>query len=407
MAKNRRPRLTRQSVAESCADLALDRGRSGTVDLLFRAIDELAHVHDPIWEDVSALAVVGRSIFCTCDETATIERVMLDTRGREAAEHTNFALGEAFDLPDGPSGEMDIEGLAIADGYLWICGSHSLKRDDPGEDGLEDMADIDWDPNRGFLGRVPLVDRGEGVFEPVAAIDALDGIPGRRAGMVKMRKSSRTPIRKMLAKDELIGPFVEHPCKENGLDIEGLAVRGNTVLLGLRGPVIGGHAMIVRMEMKETRPGVLKPRKLANGRRYQLQAVDLDGQAIRDLEWQDDRLLLLTGATTDLEAMQSVVMIADYDPDRTVYPAGLLARVLDLPAIRGSDHAEGLASIRIDGQEKLLVAYDSPHETRTDAAKRRLTTDLFEVAGGAAPQDRPAKVRKGGRKRKARSPNNA
>lgn len=404
MAKNRRPRLPAAEATAIDKSMALDRSRSGTVDLTFRAIDELAHVHDPIWEDVSALAVIGRSIFCTCDETATIERVVLDEAGTHAAGHTNFPLGEAFDLPDGPSGEMDIEGLAIADGYLWICGSHSLKRDDPEEGGLADMEDIDWDPNRGFLGRVPLIDRGDGVFEPVAAIDALDGVPGRRAAMVKMSKSSRTPIRKMLAKDALIGPFVDHPCKENGLDIEGLAVQGDTVLLGLRGPVIGGHAMIVRLEMKETRSGALKPRKLENGQRYQLQAVDLDGQAIRDLEWRDNRLLILTGATTDLEAMQSVVVIDDYDPGRPVYQAGLLARILDLPVIRGSDHAEGLATIGIDGQDRLLVAYDSPHETRTDAALRRLTTDLFEIAEAAAQSNRPAPAaKKGGKKRKARS----
>ncbi len=61
---------------------------------------------------------------------------------------------------------MDIEGLCCVDGWLWICGSHSLERGKP-EGGLADMKDIDWDPNRGFLRRIPLRHRGKGVYEPL------------------------------------------------------------------------------------------------------------------------------------------------------------------------------------------------------------------------------------------------
>lgn len=207
--------------------------------------------------------------------------------------------------------------------------------------------------------------------------------------MVPMRKSRKTPIRKMLAKDKLIGPFMDHPCKENGFDIEGLAVTGNTVLLGLRGPVVGSYAMIVRMEMKDAKNGFLKPRKLDGGKRYRLQAIDLDGQGIRDMHWQDGRLLILSGATTDLEALQSVFAIEDYDPERNIYEDDALARVLNLPAIRGSDHAEGIAPIEIDGVAKLLVAYDSPHEDRTDAKTQRLSTDMFELASARSASPKP------------------
>ncbi|MEF2070392.1 DUF3616 domain-containing protein [Consotaella aegiceratis] len=381
MAKTQRKRRTPAAGVE--ADLSLDRKPWGTADLYFEHHHRLAHVQDPIWRDVSSLAVVGRSVFLSCDETATVERVVLDPETGEAREHANFALGDAFDLPDGPEGEMDIEGLAVADGYLWICGSHSLKRDDP-DDGLDDMADIDWDANRGFLGRVPLLDRGDGVFELVAAIDRLDGEPAREAAMLPMTDSKKTPLRKMLAKDPLIGPFVEIPCKENGLDIEGLAAQGQTVLLGLRGPVLRGYAFIVRLEMKANKDGELKPKKFDGGKRYALQAIDLNGQAIRDMVWRGDRLLILSGATTDLEALQSVFAIDDYDPSRPIYREGALKRVLDLPAIRGSDHAEGIELIEVKDATRLLVAYDSPADSRTDPAQRRLTADLFDIAVPAA-----------------------
>ena len=83
-----------------------------------------------------------------------------------------------------------------------------------------------------------------------------------------MRTSPKTPIRRRLRKDPVLGPFVGLPSKENGLDIEGLAVRGDTVLLGLRGPVIRGYALVVRLEMKATKRGGLKPARLAEFSRF-------------------------------------------------------------------------------------------------------------------------------------------
>src|SRR3712207_5327103 len=101
----------------------------GQLVLDFRLTDELAHVEDAVYEDVSSLAIAGRTLFCACDETATVEHLVLDEGGGRFSHHESFALGEIFDLPGGPTGEMDIEGIAVSDGYLWITGSHSLKRD--------------------------------------------------------------------------------------------------------------------------------------------------------------------------------------------------------------------------------------------------------------------------------------
>lgn len=363
------------------AVLAADRAPRGTIDLFFRGPEEIAHVSDPIWKDISCVASVGRSIFCSCDETASIERLLLDPDTGHARHHESFALGDAFDLPGGRAGEMDIEGMCIDDGYLWLCGSHSLKRDKPDESGLEAMQDIDWDANRAFLGRVPLLERGGGVFEPMIAVEPLDGLPGRTSRMLKMRETAdKGPVRRMLADDPLIGPFVDLPCKENGFDVEGLAVRGDTVLMGLRGPVVGARALILRMQLKEKGEGRLKPRRLADGRRYALQALDLAGQGIRDLVWDGDRLLVLGGATTDVECQQSVVAIEGYDPERQLYPAAEIRTVLDLPFLRGADHAEGIDLIRLDDAEQLLVTYDSPQHGRTDPGRHRLTADIFELA---------------------------
>ena len=60
---------------------------------------------------------------------------------------------------------MDIEGFAVDSSWLWVVGSHSLKREKPdplGQDRDESLAEltgIDRDPNRYFLGRVPMSSR--------------------------------------------------------------------------------------------------------------------------------------------------------------------------------------------------------------------------------------------------------
>lgn len=364
------------------------RARSGTVDLYFRSPGRIAHVSDPLWKDVSCVAVAGRTIFCSCDETASLERLVLDPATGQASDHQSFALADAFDLPGGRLGEMDIEGMGIDGGYLWLAGSHSLKRDKPGDEGLAGLEGTDWDENRAFLGRVPVADRGDGVFEPMVSVDPGGGAPARTARMLKMKgKADKAPLRRMLADDPLIGPFVDLPCKENGFDIEGLAVHGDTVLLGLRGPVIGGFAILLRLDLKEKGDDRLKPRRLSGGRRYALQALDLGGHGIRDLVWRDGRLLILAGATTDIEAPQSVWAIEAYDPGREMYPAGEIERLLDLPLIHGADHAEGIDLIGgpesgagKGGAARLLVTYDSPAPGRADPTAHRLTADLYEIA---------------------------
>ncbi|MAS43200.1 MAG: hypothetical protein CML43_08635 [Rhodobacteraceae bacterium] len=355
----------------------LPRGRapSDRLTLRFKHMDDIAHVSDPIWKDVSSVAVAGRSIFCACDETSSVERVLHAPEKGEAAAHASFPIGAVFDLPDGPGGEMDIEGLDISDGWLWVTGSHSLKRKDPKPGKLRRMEKTSWDPNRAFLGRLPLVDRGAGVFEPVAR----DG--QRRARMVKLGGSRDSWLRKALRKDSLLGPFADLPCKENGLDIEGLAARGRTVLLGLRGPALRGWALILRLEMKEARDGFLKPRKLADGRRYAVHAVDLGGHGVRDMCWDGERLLILSGATTDLTSLQSVWTLDRFDPGREVWEAGRVGRELDLPALRAADNAEGIALLGDPGEgRRLLVAHDSPHPDRTPPKTQSLTADLFDYS---------------------------
>ncbi|WP_157928818.1 DUF3616 domain-containing protein [Pararhizobium haloflavum] len=350
--------------------------------LTFLDKSELRLVDAVITEDISALATIGRTLFCACDETATVERLVFDEATNTFAGHENFAIGHAFDLPGGLTGEMDIEGLAIDDGYLWITGSHGLKRKHPNaEDGTQNgLSHIDWDENRGFLGRVPIVESEPGVFMPVASIEALeDGSNARRAAMFAMGKSGEKAIRKVLADDPLLAPFMNIPCKENGFDVEGLAVKGDRLHLGLRGPVLGSHALIVTMRFKDDGKGRLKHRKLDGGSRYTIHALDLDGLGIRDLLFDGEALLVLAGATQNIDGIQKIYTIDRFPERADVITAGEIETMMALPIMEGCDHAEGLSFFEMDGKRHLLVAYDSPSDDRHDPKSNRLDVDVYEL----------------------------
>lgn len=350
---------------------------SGTVELSFVSVDELDRVEDPLVHDLSAVAAIGRTLFCASDETATVERLILGDGGY--GSHRNVAIGDYFELPDGPDGEMDIEGMAIADGCLWVTGSQGLKRKKlkSNAEGFHALDTIKWDPNRSFLGRLPLVDRGDGVFD-IAPPDGVPAHPSLRPACLAMDKRGRTALRKALARDPVLKPYMGVPCKENGFDVEGMAVLGSHVFLGLRGPVIGGRAVIVETRMKMTKSAVLKPEKLEDGARYRLHAIDLGGLGIRDLSIEGERLLVLAGPTLDHDGQQALygldLLPGMDDPDEIWEPELLL----ELPNTPGYDKAEGMALVEVDGAARLLVVYDSPAPQRSGDGGHRITADLFD-----------------------------
>ena len=206
----------------------------GQVLLRFRK-DVMPPGQEDVHLDISALAREGTTLFAACDETVGVERLQLEDFGdpdcRIWSRHRHFRIGDLVeDLPDGCKGEMDIEGLSIDGGWLWLTGSHSLKRKDPARPEPDKLFDkirkTGFDANRQFLGRVPLRATSGGLT-PVGR----DG--DRRARHLKFTKGGK--LRDWLEKDKLLKEHLKIPSKENGLDIEGIAVQGLRVWLGLRG----------------------------------------------------------------------------------------------------------------------------------------------------------------------------
>jgi hypothetical protein len=334
-----------------------------TVELRFGDVARGTATHT----NLSAVRSDGPVLWVAGDETATIERLVADdpAEPRRYGEQTSFRLADFVDLPGADADEeADVEGLARHGHFLWAVGSHSLRRRrikgrHSGDKALRRLARVTGQANRQVIVRIPVRDEG-GLPTPHREV-VLDGVPHRAATF----GSHGEDLRDLLADDEHLAPFLPIPGKDNGLDIEGIAVSGERVYLGLRGPVLRGWAVVLelRPEVDPDAPGRLDLRRFDDGRRYRKHVLRLDGLGVRDLCPQGPDLLVLAGPTMDLDGPVHVFRWHDACAAETpqVVRGDLLTREVDLPFGLGTDHAEGIGLL---GDDRLLVVYDSPSPTR-------------------------------------------
>ena len=315
--------------------------------------------------NLSAVRSEGRVLWVAGDETATIERLV--EVGDGYGEEESYALADLVRLPGEAEEEADVEGLARDGHFLWAVGSHSLRRKQikaqhDGAKALERLADVSGQENRQVLLRLPVADV-DGLPHLVRSLD-VDGQVHEAASFGSRGKD----LRDLLDDDEHLAPFLPIPGKDNGVDVEGIAVRGDRVYLGLRGPVLRGWAVVleVRPYVDSDDPGRLRLAELDDGRRYRKHVLDLAGLGVRDLCPQGDDLLVLAGPTMDLDGPVTVFRWhgAMSVEAPTVVRGDALTPEVDLPFGHGTDHAEGIGLLGAPEDGRLLVVYDSPAPER-------------------------------------------
>lgn len=351
--------------------------------LLSRVLLNFESKSDDLLEEISAIAhTPDGSIWVGSDEFISVER--LSPMGNHTyGAHKTFHLNDYVNLYDTES-EVDIEGMDYADGYLWVIGSHSLKRNktegDDIEDDIQRLSEIKRDNNRYLIARIPVLN---GDLTQTAASP---GESGKQLSAARLQQvENHDLLMEALADDNHLGPFLQMglPCKENGFDIEGLAVRGQRLLLGLRGPVLRGWAIILEIELEESEPGQMTFKELDEGALYRKHFVDLNGLGVRELCLNGDDLLILAGPTMDLEGSMQLFRLEDvFDHSQNTLwaqDADALSLLFDLPFTIGTDHAEGLTLFPcFQDRTGLMVAYDTPDPNRL-AGKQSVFVDVFQL----------------------------
>lgn len=169
--------------------------------------------------------------------------------------------------------ELDLEGLAWQAPYLYAIGSHSQKRkkvkagaDD--KKNLKRLTEIIEEPSRHQLFQIKLDAHG------------------------KVQNIKSQSLDKWLADEPILNPFRALPSKENGIDIEGIAVTDKHLFIGFRGPVLRGNlATVLRFKLKADQFELSKAK---------LKLVNLGGLGIRDMLAHNKELILLAGPVNEI-----------------------------------------------------------------------------------------------------------
>ncbi|WP_454655810.1 DUF3616 domain-containing protein [Bosea beijingensis] len=239
--------------------------------------------------------------------------------GSEASSDTLGQAPQGICKMPGRFAELDGEAVAYADSAFYVSGSHGCSRK-KGEFRLSafHLARIKVDAEGTATGKVELTYRLSDML--------------RAAGPA--------------------APFFGRGLMDdNGLNIEGIAVIGDTLWAGLRAPSLGNRGFLVGASLKALfapghAPATEAPRV------FELPAGNNRG--IRDLApLPDGRLLALLGPSQEQALPYSLMLIDPARPDAAT-------TLGDLPG-RGSDKAESLTVLAQDPKGlAVLVGYDGP-----------------------------------------------
>src|SRR5262249_30409798 len=145
--------------------------------------------------DVSAVAVVGDFLVIGSDETTLVQVLKKHDDGYKVLPNAGVQL-------DKPGHEIDIEGIAAEGNTVYVTGSHSRVRHIGGKAGG---------------GVHPVPDKSHRHRDQVFRFKLH---PDGTHGPIKVMS-----LRDVLDKHPILQQFVPVASKENGIDIEGLAVK--------------------------------------------------------------------------------------------------------------------------------------------------------------------------------------
>jgi|GEM_PF-513843 len=340
-----------QAVPSGVADAKLEQ--TWTLDGLPTENDEHLNISGIAMSADLNLLVLG------ADEESAVQILRRHGEGEYAqVEGGNYALDP------GQETELDIEGIARSGHDYWVVGSHSLKRKTIRdrrelEQRLDDGKNLKNNYNHERIATTVPEPTREWVY--VVKIDD--------EGAVKADSVVRGSLRTILTNHPLLAPFRTIPSKENGIDIEGLALipdeddkKKAKLYVGLRGPVLRGPRAVVLVLDAERKRSKLKLK--LDDTKY----LALDGRGVRGISRLDDGgdgFLVLAGPIGDAPVPYLVYQwngkdtIPEADKLHAADNVQPLCRISPPEETPGAK-AEGIQVLGRDGdQVRFVIVYDS------------------------------------------------
>ena len=232
---------------------------------------------------------------------------------------------------EGEQLELDGEGVAYADGFFYVIGSHGHPRDS------KRRLDPDKDSAR--------------IAAQIAANSQI--VRFRSDGARATGPIERTgKLRALIARQPDLRSYLDQRLENNGLTIEGIAIRRGRILVGFRGPQLkGGRAAVLSVAVN----GVFGKAAPAS-RLYRLPLGK--GASVRDLAAFGDGILVLAGPIASDPGPFGI-----YSWDGESDNVRLLKDLADVVGKNGKWKAEALLPLDEDASGlRILVLFDGQKE---------------------------------------------
>jgi hypothetical protein len=211
-------------------------------------------------DNISAIDISNDFLVIGADEGNRVQ--VLKRQGEDYAVVNDITLNEN-------AKEIDIEGIACDGNTVYVVGSHSAKR--PKID-----KKVTYEENRQNIKQVVPEPDQDRLFR--FSLDA-EG---------NAKDVEETSLRSIIDSKKVLKDFSLLPSKENGVDIEGIAIHKQQLYIGFRGPVL-----------RENWVPVLKCRFAKPVTEAELLYVQLDGLGFRDITRVENGFLILAGPVGD------------------------------------------------------------------------------------------------------------
>lgn len=317
---------------------------------LFAAVFALVSLSSPMWSqplvshrtltfsgeiatkgNISAVALSQGLMLAVDDELRGL------LVGKKSANGFDFGPIVPLSLPAGSKDdgeEFDLEALAVSGNDVFAIGSHSAVRSssDSGERthaaNRKRQLQVEARPDRDWLFRfrAQLNPAGTALASPPEAVS----------------------LRPLLQAHPILSKFAGLPGKENGIDVEALAVDGSTLVVGFRGPVLRhGFAPVLRVS------------GFPNVTAGDLLFLQLGGRGIRDLQKVDNGFLVLAGPVGDGDQAHQIYWWDGKDcvPGKDATPCTVKVAG-EVPRVQNG-RAEGILVLETTPKDyEVLVVYD-------------------------------------------------
>jgi len=324
--------LGRISAIVCCLSLALYAHPTfGQASNSWPVKNKLVGKKDKKSEDVSGIACTTQQNFprscLVIDDNVQVAQFVKVRDGELVAGDTVKLIDDEFG--DAPL-ELDGEGVAFFQGFYYVMGSHGHPRDKKAK--LDPTKDAE---------------------EIKARIAASSQIVRFRAAAENggAAETQRTPnLRKIIAAEPSLAPFMDQRLEKNGLTIEGIAIKDDaTLFAGFRGPVLDNNrAIVISVPVDSLFSGAATQHRmfrLALGK----------GRGVRDLAVFEAGILILAGPVADGPGVYAV-----YAWDGESENVKLLSELTQFAPER---KPEGLLALDKSGAGlRILIVFDSDKE---------------------------------------------